>query len=148
MKQINVVTKCNCVYYAPNLANIKEPSLMRRHFKWVLDCYLAKWEYVLNPYGKPYIVWFMTRIKYKKKGNYLISSYMLIGYDLYYVKINTTRNKYYLVNSKREILEKGKAKSLDKLKRLVKNRLIEHGVVFCGEIRVGKKLEKLKWNNF
>jgi len=69
---------------------------------------------------------------------------MLIGYDLYYVKINTTRNKYYLVNSKREILEKGKAKSLDKLKRLVKNRLIEHGVVFCGEIRVGKKLEKLK----
>lgn len=79
----------------------------------------------------------MTRIRYRRKGIYLISPYFLIGYELYYVKINSNSNAWYIIDSKKKVLIKGKELTLAMTKRKIKDVLINNGVIFEAEVRIG-----------
>lgn len=76
----------------------------------------------------------MTRIRYKKENGTLVSNPFLAVSDLVTVTLFETNNTANFLSSGK-IVKELKADNLPTLKKLVKNTLVDMGVVFQSEVR-------------
>lgn len=78
----------------------------------------------------------MVRIRYWRIGNVLYTGWITLGPNLIVRGIvNTKNHKYMIVQFDEEIVVEGEGANLRHAKSIVKNKLIEAGAVFDGEIR-------------
>lgn len=78
----------------------------------------------------------MVRIRYWRIGNVLYTNWITLGPNLVVRGIvNSTSNRYMIVQFDEEIVAEGEGANLRHAKAIVRDRLIEAGAVFDGEIR-------------
>lgn len=92
----------------------------------------------------------MTRIRYTKQDNDLISQYILVNNTFVYVLLDPNLLVYEIWktndSNSDNVLKEGQAESLAKLKAKAKQALKELGASFSDEIRNRGKTEKLKFD--
>lgn len=78
----------------------------------------------------------ITRIRYTKQDNTLVSNEMIMGSDL--VKATITETTHSITDSSGKLLYHGEHKNLAKAKKLLKDKLRGFGIPFGDEIRKRK----------
>lgn len=85
----------------------------------------------------------MTRLRYKKNNDYLVSELILIGEKFGYVVLNPKTLEYSIQGENNKSIFKGSANNMAQLKKNAKAALKVLGTVFQDEIRNRGTTEKM-----